>query len=185
MRLLWSSQSRGSIVRMTLEYRKRRSFEAGHTRKFLLVVDESPEVESALYYAAARIVRSSGMLLMLYVIEPQDFQHWAGVRKVQVEEETVKARALFRLFRRKLHLVGFENIPCEELVREGIKAEEIMKTIAEDEDVSILVLGASTDPKGPGPLVSTLAGGSAAGSFPIPVTVVPGNLAFDDIIALA
>lgn len=170
---------------MTLTYRKRRAFEAGHTRKFLLIVDESTEVESALYYAAARVVRSSGMILMLYVIEPQDFQHWAGVRQVQVEEETLKARALFRLFRRKLHQVGFENIPCEELVREGRTAEEIMKTIAEDEDVSILVLGASTDPNGPGPLVSTLAAGSAAGSFPIPITIVPGNLAFDDIIALA
>ena len=151
----------------------------------MLVVDESPEVESALYYAAARIVRSSGTLLMLYVIEHQDFQHWAGVRQVQIEEETVKARALFRLFKRKLHLVGFENIVSEEVIREGIKSEEIMKTIAEDEDVSILVLGASIDPKGPGPLVSRLAGGSAAGAFPIPVTVVPGNLAFDDIIALA
>lgn len=170
---------------MMPQYRKRRAFEAGHTRKFLLIVDESPEVESALYYAAARVVRSSGMILMLYIIEPQDFQHWAGVKQVQIEEETQKAKALFRLFRRKLHLVGFENIPVEELVREGLKAEEIMKTIAEDEDVSILVLGAATDPKGPGPLVSSMAAGSAAGSFPIPITIVPGNLAFDDIIALA
>ncbi|HEX2842205.1 universal stress protein [Hyphomicrobium sp.] len=166
-------------------YRKRRSFEAGHARKFLLIVDESSEVESALYYAAARVVRSSGVIVMLYVIEPQDFQHWAGVKQVQIEEETLKARALFRLFRRKLHLVGFENIPCEEVIREGVKSDEIMKTIAEDEDVSILVLGASTDPKGPGPLVSTLAVGTQAGSFPIPITVVPGNLAFEDIIALA
>jgi nucleotide-binding universal stress UspA family protein len=170
---------------MTLDYRKRRSFEAGHARKFLLIVDDSPEVESALYYAAARVVRSSGMILMLYVIEPQDFQHWAGVKQVQIEEETQKARALFRLLRRKLHLVGFENIPCEELVREGVKGDTIMKTIADDEDVSILVLGASTDPKGPGPLVSTMAAGTAAGSFPIPITVVPGNLTFEDIIALA
>ena len=108
------------------EYRKRRSFEAGHSRKFLLVVDESPEVEVALYYAAARVVRSSGLILMLYVIEPQDFQHWAGVKQVQIEEETQKAKALFRLLRRKLNLVGFENIPCEELVREGVKGEEII-----------------------------------------------------------
>ncbi len=62
------------------------------------MVDESTEFESALYYAAARVVRSSGTILMLYVIEPQDFQHWAGVRQVQIEEETVKARALFRLY---------------------------------------------------------------------------------------
>lgn len=170
---------------MTLEIKKRRAFEPGHARKFLLVVDDSPEVERALYYAAARVVRSSGLILMLYVIEPQEFQHWAGVRQVQIEEETLKARALFRLLRRKLHQVGFENIPVEELVREGLKGEEIMRSIAEDEDVAILVLGASTDPKGPGPLVSTLAEGTAAGAFPIPITVVPGNLAFDDIIALA
>ncbi len=165
--------------------KKRRSFEAGHARKFLLVVDDSTEVESALYYAASRILHSTGSLLMLYVIEPQEYQHWAGVRQVQLEEETSKARALFRLFRRKLHLVGFENIPAEEVIREGNKADEILKMIEEDEDVAILVLGASTDPKGPGPLVSTLAVGKAAGAFPIPITIVPGNLALDDILTMA
>jgi nucleotide-binding universal stress UspA family protein len=164
-------------------FKTRRSFEAGHTRKFLLIVDESQEVETALYYAASRIVHSSGALLMLYVIEPQQFQHWAGVKQMQIEEETTKARALFRLFRRKLHLAGFENIPIEEMVREGLKSEEIMRTIDEDEDVSILVLGAAVHPHGPGPLVSSLATGT--GTFPIPVTVVPGSLTFDEIIALA
>jgi nucleotide-binding universal stress UspA family protein len=165
--------------------KKRRSFEAGHARKFLLIVDDSQEVESALYYAASRIMRSSGILVMLYVIEPQEFQHWVGVRQVQLEEETNKARALFRLFKRKLHNVGFENIPVEEVVREGTHADELMKLIDEDEDIAILVLGASVDPKGPGPLVSSLALGRAAGSFPIPITVVPGNLALEDILTLA
>ena len=140
-------------------FKKRRSFEAGHTRKFLLVVDESQEVESALYYAASRIVHSAGALLMLYVIEPQQFQHWAGVQQIQIEEETTKARALFRLFRRKLHHAGFENIPIEEIMREGLKSEEIMRTIDEDEDVAILVLGAAVDPHGPGPLGVVARGG--------------------------
>jgi nucleotide-binding universal stress UspA family protein len=165
--------------------RKRRSFEPGHSRKFLLIVDDSQEVESALYYAASRVLHSSGSILMLYVIEPQQYQHWAGVRQVQIEEETNKAKALFRLFRRKLANAGFENIPCEELIREGIKAETIIKTIDDDEDVAILVLGAAIDSKGPGPLVSTLAAGKAAGTFPIPVTIVPGNLTLDDIMTLA
>lgn len=163
----------------------RRSFETGHQRKFLLVVDDSQEVESALYYAASRIAHSSGSVLMLYVVEPQQFQHWVGVRQLQLEEETNKAKALFRLFRRKLVLAGFEDIVVEEVVREGEKAEEILKLIAEDEDVAILVLGASTDAKGPGPLVSALAVGKLAGNFPIPVTVVPGNLALDVIKTLA
>jgi hypothetical protein len=60
-----------------------------------------------------------------------------------------------------------------------------MKTIAEDEDVAILVLGAAVDPEGPGPLVATLAAGTAAGSFPIPITIVPGKLSLEDILSLA
>lgn len=167
------------------ENKKRRSFESGHFRKFLIVVDESQEVEGALYYAASRIQRSSGSIVMVYVIVPQEFQHWINVRQQQVEEETTKAKALFRLFRRKLNLAGFENVASEEIIREGPKGEEIRKLIDEDEDIAILVLGASTDPAGPGPLVSSLAAGTAAGSFPIPVTIVPGTLDLEDILALA
>jgi nucleotide-binding universal stress UspA family protein len=162
----------------------RRSFEEGHRRKLLIVVDESQEVESALYYAASRVQRSSGSVVMLYVIEPGEF-HWAGVRQVQLEEETTKAKALFRLFRRKLSLAGFENIETEEVIREGRQAEEIIKLIGDDEDIALLVLGASVDTKGPGPLVASFAAGRTAGGFPVPVTVVPGQLSLDEIKALA
>lgn len=163
----------------------RRSFETGHSRKFLLVVDESEEVESALYYTASRVQRSSGTVVMLYVIEPGEYQHWMGVRQKQLEEETAKAKALFRLFRRKLNLAGFEVVPSEEVIREGVPADEIVRLIGEDEDIAILVLGAATDAKGPGPLVSSFAAGTAAGGFPIPVTVVPGKLSLEEIKALA
>lgn len=163
----------------------RRSFESGHRRKFLLVVDESAEVESALYYAASRVQRQSGSLTLLYVIEPGEYQHWAGVRQVQLEEETIKAKALFRLFRRKLHNAGFEAIDVEDVIREGKAADEIVKLIAEDEDIAILVLGASNDAKGPGPLVSSLAAGKVGGGFLVPVTVVPGTLSLEEIKALA
>ena len=92
--------------------KKRRSFEADRFRKFLVVVDESPELESALFYAASRMQRSSGSLVLLYVIVPQEFQHWINVRQQQVEEETAKAKALFRLMRRKLNLAGYDNVAC-------------------------------------------------------------------------
>ena len=140
----------------------RRSFEAGHIRKFLLVIDESQEVESAFYYAASRAQRSSGSLVMLYVIEPGDYQHWMGVRQMQLEEETTKAKAIFRLFRRKLNLAGFEEVACEEVIRQGKTADEVLKLIADDEDIAILVLGAASDAKGPGPLVSSFAAGKMA-----------------------
>ena len=94
--------------------KKRRAFEEGHTRKFLVIVDDTPEVESAVFFAASRIGHTGGKLTMLYVIEPMAFQHWAGVRDVQIEEETTKAKALFRLFRRKLNEQGFEAVETED-----------------------------------------------------------------------
>jgi nucleotide-binding universal stress UspA family protein len=165
---------------------KRLVFESGHRRKYLVIVDESPEVEAALYFCASRISHASGSIVLLYCIEPQEYQHWAGVRQVQIEEETDKAKALFRLFRRKLSLGEFDSIAVEEVIRKGKTTEEILKLIEEDPDIAILVLGAATDAKqGPGPLVAKLASGGWAGTFPIPITIVPGNLGLADVKALA
>ncbi len=165
--------------------KKRRVFEEGHRRKYLVIVDDSDEVEAALYFSALRVAHTSGSVLLLYVIEPQEYQHWVGVRQVQLEEETTKAKALFRMFRRKLNTAGFESVPTEEVILEGKKAEKIVELIDDDEDIAVLALGASTDAKGPGPLVSSLAAGATAGTFPIPITIVPGNLTLDDLQALA
>jgi nucleotide-binding universal stress UspA family protein len=164
--------------------RKRRIFEEGHGRKLLVIVDESPEVEGALFYAAGRVMHAGGCVLLLYVIEPEN-QFWEGVRQVQLEEETNKARAIFRLFRRKLNNDGYEAVATEEVIREGKKVDEILKQIDEDEDIAVLVLGASNEAAGPGPLVSAFAAGVGAGKFPIPITIVPGDLALEDIKALA
>jgi len=166
--------------------KKRQIYSEGHKRKFLVVVDETPECESALAFAASRAQRTKGQLALLYVIEPEDEGlHWLGLEEVAREEGQSKARAVFRLFGRKLKTMGFEALVPEEIVREGSKDEEITKLIEEDEDIGVLVLGASKDPSGPGPLVSSLAGGRLAGVFPIPITVVPGHLTTDEILALA
>jgi nucleotide-binding universal stress UspA family protein len=165
--------------------KKRQSFAEGHKRKLLVVVDETPECESALAFAASRAQRTGGQLSLVYVIEPDvDFQ-WLAVGDVAREEGHNKAKAVFRLFGRKLKAIGFEKLVPEEVVREGIKAEEITKLIEEDEDMGLLVLGASKDPSGPGPLVATLAGGRLVGTFPVPITVVPGHLSIEEILALA
>ena len=162
----------------------RRSFEDGHHRKFLVIADHSKEVESALLFAAGRAQRSGGQLKLLYIVEP-DNQFWGGVRQVQIDEETTKAKALFRLFRRKLAAEGFENVVMEEVIVEGKRVDMIGQEIAKDEDIAILVLGAAADAKGPGPLISALVAGSTAGKFPIPITIVPGNLTTAAIKSMA
>lgn len=166
--------------------KKREVYLEGHKRKFLVVVDETPECESALAFAASRAKRTKGQLALLYVIEPEgEALHWLGVEDMVREEGLSRAKAVFRLFSRKLRAMGFEELVPEEIVREGSKAEEIPKAIEEDQDIGVLVLGASKDPSGPGPLVSSLAGGKLAGNFPVPITVVPGHLSTEEILALA
>ena len=50
-------------------------------RKFLVVVDDSPEFEGALRYAARRARSTGGRVVMLQVIPPAASDaHWAGVR---------------------------------------------------------------------------------------------------------
>jgi nucleotide-binding universal stress UspA family protein len=101
----------------------------------------------ALFYAAALAQQAGGRIQLLYVNEPAK-QYWEGVRQAQLDEETSKARTLFRLIRRQLNNQGFEGVATEEMIRNGKKAEEILKQINADDYVSVLVLGASTDATG-------------------------------------
>lgn len=159
---------------------KRLSRVEGHKRKFLAVIDDTPECERAVYYAANRAKRTNGTLVMIYVIEPGDFQHWLGVEeimKAEANEEAESAVAKFAAMVRER--VGIEP---ETQIREGATADEIHSLIEEDQDIAILVLAAGLAKEGPGPLVSTIAGRGAA--FPIPVTVIPASLSDEDIEAL-
>ena len=164
--------------------KKRRVFEQGHARKLLVIVDESPEVEGALFFAAGRVSHVGGQIVLLYVIEP-DNQFWDAVRQVQLDEQSNKAKALFRLFRRKLSNAGYDKVVIEEVIREGKLVDALLQQIEDDEDIAVLVLGASQEATGPGRLVSSFATGATAGKFPIPITIVPGDLNLEQIQALA
>ncbi|MEX0347553.1 MAG: universal stress protein [Rhizobiaceae bacterium] len=160
---------------------KRLSREAGHRRKFLCVIDETPECERAVAYAARRAERTGGTLVLLYIIEPGDFQHWLGVEQLMREEANTSAETALAGFAATMReSVGIE---AECVVREGTPVEEIHGLIEDDQDIAILVLAAGAAKEGPGPLVSSIAGKNAA--FPIPVTVVPQNLSDEDIDSLS
>ena len=165
--------------------KKRRVFEKGHYRKFLVVLDDTPEFEVALYFAARVASRTGGRLAMLHVNEPVKTSGWFSMRESPPVPQTVNTDRMFDQIRGRLKEMGHEDLKTEAIVRNGEKAEEILKVIRADEDIAILVLGASAGPGGPGPLVSSLATGSQAGSFPIPIYLVQGTLTIEQIAALA
>ena len=165
---------------------KRQVFEKGHYRKFLVIVDDSPEFEVALFFAARVAARTGGRLAMLYVNEPIKVGGWFSMKESPpIERPAGYTDQLFAGIRAKLKEMGHEDLKTETIVRAGDKAAEILKLINADEDIAILVLGASPGDEGPGPLVSSLATGTGAGSFPIPIYLVPGTLTLEDIAALA
>jgi nucleotide-binding universal stress UspA family protein len=159
---------------------KRLSSQEGHRRKFLAVIDDTPECERAVHYAANRARSTNGVLLLMYVIEPGDFQHWLGVEEIMKAEAREEANAGLANFSAQVReSVGIEP---ETTIRMGKTTEEIFSLIEEDQDIAILVLAAGSAKDGPGPLVSSIAGRGAA--FPIPVTVIPVSLSDEDIDAL-
>ena len=147
-------------------------------RVFLVVVDETEEMEVALRFACRRARHTGGRVALLYVIEPAEFQHWMAVEDLMREEARSEGEQLLqKLAARVNELVG--SIPIL-YVREGKVRDELFKLLDEEPRVSILVLGAKPGSRGPGPLVSALTG-KMIGKLRVPVTVVPGNLGDEEI----
>lgn len=159
---------------------KRLSRLEGHRRKFMAVIDGTPECEKAVHYAGRRAQNSNGGLVLLYVIPEGDFQQWLGVEQIMRAEAREEAEAVMAKAAQKVReTIGIDP---EVVIREGNATDEINAAIEEDRDIAILVLAAGNTKDGPGPLVASLAGRGSA--FPIPVTVLPETLSNDEIDAL-
>ncbi len=152
-----------------------------HRRKFLAVVDHTPECFVALRFAARRARHTGGMVMLLYAIAPADIQQWAGVERVMRDEARTEAEGFVRKAAEFVYAIT-KTMP-EIVIREGRAADEIRALILEDKAISILILASGTSTEGPGPLVAAIAGPSAVG-YPIPVTVVPGSLSDAEVDAL-
>lgn len=162
--------------------RKRRSYESGHKPKYLVIVDDSPECDRAIYYAARRVSRIGVGMIMLRVIDIEDRnQQWLGVADIMRAEAYEEANEA--LDRAAGRANGVAGITPERVIREGAWIEQLLKLIDEDEDIAILILAAGTTKEGPGPLVSSIA--RTAGEFPIPVAIVPGHLTDEELDALS
>ena len=162
--------------------RQRRSYETGHKPKLLVIIDNTEECDRAVYFASRRAARIGGNVVMLRVVETLDQgQQWLGVADIMRAEAHEEASSELAKYAARAKSIG--GITPEQALREGDKAEEILKLIDEDEDIFILVLGACASAEGPGPLVTTI--GRTAGDYPIPVAIVPGHLSDQEIDALS
>lgn len=149
-------------------------------RKFLVILDDSRECLNAMRFAAMRAARTGGGVAILSIIPPDEFNHWIGVGEVMREEARERIHAHFEVFAKWMR--DRQGIEPELIIREGEAVPEILAQIREDPEIGVLVLGAGSDKKGPGPLVSQLS--RSSGSLPIPITIVPGDLSKEKLEAI-
>lgn len=150
-------------------------------RKFLVVLDDSTECLNAMRFAALRAARTGGGVAVLSVIPPEEFNHWIGVGDLMREEARERIEVHFEVFAKWMR--DKQGVNPELVIREGEPTEEIIQQLSDDPEIGVLVLGASGDRKqGPGPLVTQLT--RAAGSLPVPITIVPGDLSKEQLEAI-
>ena len=149
-------------------------------RKFLVVLDDSRECLNAMRFAAMRAAKTGGGVQILSIIPPEEFNHWIGVGDIMREEARERIHAHFEVFAKWMR--DKQGIDPELEIREGEAVNEIIAYIESDPEIGVLVLGAGNDRKGPGPLVTQMS--KSAGSLPVPITIVPGDLSKEKLEAI-
>ena len=127
-----------------------------------------------------RAAHTGGGVEILSVIPPDEFNHWIGVGNIMREEARERIHAHFEVFAKWMR--DKQGVDPELVIREGDPMPEIMAQIEDDTDIGVLVLGASSEKRGPGPLIAELA--RNFGTLPIPVTIVPGDLSKEKLMAV-
>ena len=150
-------------------------------RKFLVILDDSRECLNAMRFAAMRAAHTGGGVTILSIIPPDEFNHWIGVGDIMRQETRERIEAHFEVFAKWMR--DKQGVDPELVIREGEPVNEILAQVKDDPEVGILVLGASAEGKGPGPLVTELTRNS--GSLPMPITIVPGDLTKERLEAIS
>jgi len=150
-------------------------------RLFLLVVDASDELRAAVHFACRQALRTNGAVALFCAVEPSEFHHFSTIADLMEEEAHTEAQKLLQTVAADVHNVT-GKFPTLHM-REGDKTEQLLEVLIGEPNISILVLGASVDGEGPGPLVSALSS-KLAGKISVPVTIVPGGLSDEEIDAI-
>ena len=150
-----------------------------YKRKFLVLIDETEECDRALTFAAWRVKRTGGTVVLMSVIPTPEFIG-LGVEDVLRAEAVEEAERNLDMRLARIKEIG--DVRAESVIREGNGPEQIEEVIGTDHDIAILVLAASKQTEGPGPLVTHFA--ARANALPVPLTIVPGRMSDEEIIAI-
>ena len=125
-----------------------------------------------------RAKNSGGSVLLLYVIEPKELQHFVGIEKIMAKEAKEEAKNVLAELAESA-MKDF-NLKVQTITSNGKKYNQIVDLINKDKSISILVLGEAPDGMGSNDLINKFTAGLTR-SINIPLTIVPGNLSIEDL----
>ncbi|MCK5284313.1 MAG: hypothetical protein KAJ86_01860 [Alphaproteobacteria bacterium] len=146
---------------------------------YLVVADETCGFQGALVYSARMAKKNDARLDILFVMESQDFQPWAGIAaRLQGEQRSKIEQLLINAVETVYDMTGLvSSIHLEK----GVLFETVLDVIDNNSCIELFVLGAEEQSGNPGPLVSYFTG-KGLSSLSVPLTIVPADLRNHDLI---
>jgi len=142
-------------------------------KKILVAVDGSRPSEHALKFAVMLCQRMADELVALRVINTPRLSHWISVHQRMNQELEEEAK---RILKNAEEVAKQHQVKIRTMVRKGFPDEEIIKTVNEDKEIFLVVLGSS----GRDLTARRMLGGvteavvrEVSRSLPCPVVVVP------------
>ena len=152
-----------------LEERKHRSTDGG---AYLVVADDSDEMQAALSYAIDMVKRNNAHLAVAHIVENKGFSTWGNVDQMMKEELRSKAEKYVWSVAKKIHEKA--GIYPSVHIRVGDTNAEIMNILEDkNNDVRSLILASDVSGSGPGRLVTYFAT-KVSGKMSVPLIIVPG-----------
>ena len=147
-------------------------------RYILVIADGSKEMEVALQYACARSKKTDRKIIIATFIEPLDVLTTQGVQEIMKNE--AREEAELRLQKASTIVKEATGLTPVLQLREGNIMDQLIALIEEEKNISVLVLAANVDEKGPGPIISSLTSKEYT-RLRIPLVIVPGNFSKEHI----
>ena len=144
-------------------------------KEYLLVyVDESEEFLEAMKYAC-ELAQTEGLgIILLYIIQDENFRHWKGVENIMREEQKNEAKEVLEKY--LLYIKDNYKLHVKSYIKTGEKMEVLIKTLnGKRTKVKNLVLGLAMDKIENNKVISSLTG-VLRKKLTLPIIIVPGKI---------
>tara|TARA_A100001011_G_C13838846_1_gene646062 strand:+ start:178 stop:648 length:471 start_codon:yes stop_codon:yes gene_type:complete len=145
---------------------------------FLVVLDDSKEIFSALRYAARRTARTNGRVALLYTFETLEFSHWKAVEDIGEIELREEAESKIKGYEN--YILKFTTKKPKKFIMKGDRMECIIKFLGANKFISNFVLAASTNKSAGDPLINAFTM-KQSDKIKVPITIIPPLLTEEEI----